>query len=208
MVTASPSLSCWPSAGLETVEARAVRAAVETNSVCAAPTAPVERLRAGEHAQLQVLLTEPLDGCVLLLDSDWLPAVRGTLRLFSGGLAFDSPRFGPMVLPFCIHLASVSAFNLGAADGMAALILGQKEDEHGYGPLALLPGRSGATAPRVLTVAIAVPCRGPLHRALQDKVWPYWAKMFAELEGKVHLEVAHACPPWVRGAMRAARGAL
>ena len=201
-----PALSSWPSAGLETQEARTIRNAVESNLVCDNPAAVIERLRAGEHAQLQALLCDAIDGCTLLLDSQWLPAVRGSLRLFSGGMAFDSPRFGPMVLPFRIHLAAVAAFNLSGEQGPGALIFTQKADEHGYGPLAVLPERCFDGAPCVLRIAIVVPCRGELHHTLQEKVWPHWARLFDEC--CVHLEVARMCPEWVRLGLDASAGAL
>jgi len=200
-----PELSCWPATGTEAAEARLVRHAVQTNLVCANPASAVERLRAGEHAQLQALVAEPLEGCVLLLDSAWLPAVRGSLRLFAGGVAFDSARFGPLVLPFRIHLDAVTAFNLGG-HGAGALILHQKKDDHAYGPLALLPERCFGGEPVALTLAIAVPCRGPLHHALQEKAWPYWARLFAECG--VDVRVTQECPGWVRAAMRASDGVL
>ena len=191
-----PPLSCWMLDGVETSEARTIRAAVTTNAPCPLPSCALSRLHAGEHAQLQTLLCEPIE-CTLLLDSSWLPAVRGEARLFAGGIAFDSERHGPLLLPFRIHLAAVTAFNLGGSEGTGALCFRQAEAWHAYGPLALLPDHSGL---RVLTLALAVPCRSTLHRALEETAWPHWARLFAECD--IPVRAARQCPAFVEEALR------
>ena len=130
----------------------------------------------------------PLVQGVILLDSTWLPVVRGVLRLFESGLAISSPRHGPLVLPFRIHLSAVATYHLGCLDGYGLLVFRQKPDTHGYGPLALLPAALGgehpdveAPRPLAMSVAIVVPGGSELQRALCDVVWPMWARLFREL---------------------------
>ena len=76
---------------------------------------------AGEHHVLQVMCAAPLEGEALLLGSPWLPVVRGEVRLYASGLSFSSPRHGPLVLPFRIHLAAVATYRLNCHDGRGLL---------------------------------------------------------------------------------------
>ena len=54
--------------------------------VCANPEKVVERLRAGEHHVLQVLCAPPVPDVPLLIDTPWLPVLRGEARLYEAEL--------------------------------------------------------------------------------------------------------------------------
>ena len=130
----------------------------------------------------------PLEGEVLLLGSPWLPVVRGEVRLYASGLSFSSPRHGPLVLPFRIHLAAVATYRLNCHDGRGLLLFRQHPDEHAYGPLALLPARLGAAqpdadapAPSAMSLALVVRAGSELQHAIQESVWPLWTQLFREL---------------------------
>ena len=73
--------------------------------------------------------------------------MTGEVRLFSGGLSIDSPRHGPLTIPFRVHLAAAAVVDLECRDGPGLVILHQKADDHGYGPLSVLPPAEGADAP-------------------------------------------------------------
>ena len=70
--------------------------------------------------------------------------MAGELRLWAGGLSFDTDRHGPLLLPFRIHLAAVAAYNLGSRHAPGLLLFTQHADAHGYG--AARRPRSRATA--------------------------------------------------------------
>ena len=101
---AVPDVSCWGATPEEEREARQVRGALSGVSVCGGvnPSA-LEKMRAGEHSVLQLLAAAPIDTAALLTSSPWLRVVTGEVRLFSGGLSIDSPRHGPLTIPFRVH---------------------------------------------------------------------------------------------------------
>ena len=186
-----PLLSCWPAEGAEESETRQVRGAVEQNNVCRNMQAGIERMRAGEHAQLQVLIAPPED-VIVLTSNPWMPVLQAELRLFSGGVCIDTPQHGPHVLPFRIHLAAAAYFQVDDRRNAGLILLRQKPDTHGYGPLALLPDMPGATGSddepinhedpplRTLSLAILVPPRSTLQDSLESIVKPAWAALFDE----------------------------
>ena len=143
-----PLLSCWPAEGAEESEARQVRGAVCSNSVCTKLHLAVERMRAGEHHVLQALAAPPEEAVTVLTSSSWLPSLVGELRLFTGGLCFDTDQHGPHVLPFRIHVDAAAAYQIDhrTADGL--LLLRQKPDTHGSAcsPLARLLAAACANA--------------------------------------------------------------
>ena len=111
-----------------------------------------------------------------------------TCRLFESGLSFSSPRHGPLVVPFRIHLAAVATYRLNCHDGCGLLLLRQYADPHSYGPLALLPARIGAEQPdtdapplTALTLALVIRSGSDLQRYIQDNVWSLWTQLFREL---------------------------
>ena len=182
-----PRLCAWGGTGAEVSETRSTQGALESTEVCAHPDAVVERLRAGEHHVLQVLCARPAPRAALLVDSPWLPVVRGEARLYQGGLALVSPRHGPLVLPFRIHLAAVATYRLDCLDGCGLLLLRQKPDTHAYGPLAMLPRAMGAEPPDAedplpvaMSLALVVPAGSELQHALREVVWPAWSRLFRE----------------------------
>ena len=188
LTSAVPRLCAWPGTQAEESEARSVQGALESNSVCPAPFRVVDRLRAGEHHVLQVMCAPPLPNAALLLGSPWLPVVRGEVRLYASGLSFSSPRHGPLVLPFRIHLAAVATHRLNCHDGCGLLLFRQHADPHSYGPLALLPARIGAEQPDIdappetaLTLALVIRSGSDLQRCIQDNVWSLWTQLFREL---------------------------
>jgi len=147
----------------------------------------VERMRAGEHHVLQSLVAPP-QPAVLLTTSAWLPVLRGEVRLFSGGLYVETEQHGPHILPFRIHLDAVGAFQIGSPSEPGLLMLRQKADDHAYGPLSLLPeapsvaeGVDKECLPmRTFNLALVVPPRSALQRALVDTVWPIWEVLFRD----------------------------
>ena len=182
-----PRLCAWGGTSAEVSETRSTQGALESTDVCANPDAVVERLRAGEHHVLQVLCAPPAPNAALLLDSPWLPVVRGDARLYQGGLALVSPRHGPLTLPFRIHLAAVATYRLDCLDGYGLLLLRQKPDTHAYGPLAMLPRKMGAEPPDAedplpvaMSLALVVPAGSELQHALREVVWPAWSRLFRE----------------------------
>ena len=118
------------------------------------------------------------------------------VRLFAGGFYLETAQHGPHILPFRIHLAAVAAYQLDEHASAGLLMLRQKPDAHGYGPLALLPTAPAltdapVTAPpgtspdeaetpplRTLSFALVVPPNSALQRALVDTVWPVWETLF------------------------------
>ena len=111
-----------------------------------------------------------------------------TRRLYASGLSFSSPRHGPLVLPFRIHLAAVATYRLNCHDGCGLLLFRQHADPHSYGPLALLPARMGAEQPdtdapplTALTLALVIRGGSDLQRCIQDNVWSLWTQLFREL---------------------------
>ena len=166
-----------------------MRGAVATNALCEKLHLPVERLRAGEHHVLQVLAAPPFEEALVLTSSAWLPVLRGELRLFTGGISLDCEQHGPHLLPFRIHLAAAATFRRGDRKHPSLLMLRQKDDAHGYGPLSLLPAAPGdgggevdpeCPPMRSLALALVVPPRSPLQDALDDIVWPIWRTLFDE----------------------------
>ena len=125
LTSAVPRLCAWPGTEAEQSEVRSVQGALESNSVCPAPFKVVDRLRAGEHHVLQVMCAPPLPNDALLVGSPWLPVVRGEVRLYASGLSVSSPRHGPLVLPFRIHLAAVATYRLNCHDGCGLLLFRQ-----------------------------------------------------------------------------------
>ena len=186
LTEALPLLVCWPSEGAEESEARQVRGALESNTLCKNLHVPIERLRAGEHHVLQVLASPVEAETVVLTTSSWLPLLHAELRLFTGGISLDTPQHGPHVLPFRIHLDAVATYRLHDPQSAGLLMLRQKPDSHGYGPLALLPETPGegpiadADAPplRTLSLAIVVPPRSTLQHNLEHVIWPIWRRLF------------------------------
>ena len=182
-----PVLACWPAEGAEESEARQVRGAVESNALCKQLHIMVERLRAGEHHVLQVLAVAPVTDAIVLTTSPWMPILRGELRLFTGGICIDTPQHGPHTLPFRIHLAAAASCQLHHNTKTGLVLLRQKPDAHGYGPLAVLPNAPGETEAvpmddpplRTLSFAIVVPPRSALADGLET-VWPIWQKLFVE----------------------------
>lgn len=142
-------------------------------------------MRAGEHHVLQTLCAEP-QPAIVLTSSCWMPVLRGELRLFAGGISFETEHHGPHTLPFRIHLAAVGVYRLDDTTTPGLLMLRQKPDAHGYGPIALLPEQPGGRdtvdldAPplRTLSLALVIPPRSHLQRALVDTVWPLWETLF------------------------------
>ena len=197
---AVPDVSCWGATPEEEREARQVRGALSGVSVCAGvnPSA-LEKMRAGEHSVLQLLAAAPIDTAALLTSSPWVRVVTGEVRLFSGGLSIDSPRHGPLTIPFRVHLAAAAVVDLECRDGAGLVILHQKADDHGYGPLSVLPPAEGADAPdadapapAALTLALVVRPGGAVQKALRGGVWAEWTRCFAE--AKVPLSTL-AAPP-------------
>ena len=186
-----PLLSCWPAEGAEESESRQVRGAVESNAVCTKLDQMVERLRAGEHHVLQALAVEPQEDVVVLTSNPWLPIIRGDLRLFTGGIAIDTGQHGPHTLPFRFHLAAMATQNLHHPTQPALILLRQKPDSHGYGPIALLPTNPGDATPvekdpdtneppmRTLSLAIVVPPRSTLAKGL-DLILPIWRQLCSD----------------------------
>lgn len=168
-----PTLCCWMAHDAEAREANKVYTAIEEIALCSRPEAPVERLRAGEHSVLQVLVAEPCEG-TLLFDVSVFGSVSGEVRLFSEGLAFFSVRHGPLVVPFRIQCAAVDASHLGGGTSACRGVLSFEVHPGAvaYGPLAALGG-DGATR-----VALDVEPHTQLSSAL-ERAWPHWARLFA-----------------------------
>ena len=188
-----PLLTCFPAEGAEESEARQVRGAVEQNNVCLKMHSGIERMRAGEHAQLQVLAAAP-EAAVVLTSSPWMPMLKAEVRLFSGGVCIDTPQHGPHVLPFRIHLAAAAYYQIDDRTNAGLVLLRQKPDTHGYGPIALLPESPGTSGEedgpvdpqdpplRTLSLAILVPPRSSLQKSLDETVRPLWAQLFEECD--------------------------
>ena len=187
-----PLLNAWPGVGGEESEARQVRGAVEQNAVCTKMHMGIERMRAGEHAQLQILVAEP-ESCIVLTSNPWMAVLKAEVRLFSGGVCIDTPHHGPHVLPFRIHLAAAAYHQIDDRSSAGLVLLRQKPDAHGYGPLALLPERPGANGEddgpladledpplRTLSLAILVPPRSSLQTSLEEVVCPLWKELFEQ----------------------------
>ncbi|KAF1335559.1 hypothetical protein FI667_g1322, partial [Globisporangium splendens] len=70
-----------------------------------------------------------LSKALLLLDCDELPCLRGTMRLFSGGLVFLTPQLNPILISFAKH---VSSFHVVPSqyEELVLLQIDLKEDEH------------------------------------------------------------------------------
>jgi hypothetical protein len=151
------------------------------------------------HPCAQVLAAPPVDDALVLTTSAWMPIVRAEARLFIGGIALDTAQHGPLTLPFRVHLAAMATYQLRHPTLPGLVLLRQKPDEHGYGPLALLPARPGdaervdATSPplRTLSLALVVPPRSALADGLEI-VWPFWQKLCAE--HSLHLDELPAPP--------------
>jgi len=100
--------------------------------------------------------------------------------------SLDTPQHGPHVLPFRIHLDAVATYRPHDPKAAGLLLLRQKPDSHGYGPLALLPASPGeapiddpdALPLRTLSLAIVVPPRSNLQRSLEQAIWPIWQRLF------------------------------
>jgi hypothetical protein len=138
---------------------------------------------------LQVLAAAPFEGVVVLTSSSWMPMIRDAeVRLFTGGVCIDTRRHGPHVLPFRIHLAAAACYRLDHRTQAGLILLRQKPDAHGYGPLALLPENPGGNDPveadnppmRTLSLAIVIRPRSTLQDSLETTVWPLWCRLFDE----------------------------
>ena len=127
----------------------------------------------------------------MLTSNPWLPIIRGDLRLFTGGIAIDTGQHGPHTLPFRFHLAAMATQNLHHPTQPALILLRQKPDSHGYGPVALLPTNPGDATPvekdpdtneppmRTLSLAIVVPPRSTLAKGL-DLILPIWRQLCSD----------------------------
>lgn len=167
--------------------------------VARAPAPPARERHPPAAAQAIVLFTSP-----------WMPLLAGELRLFSGGLAFTTERHGPHLLPFRIHLAAAAAVDMDCSRGPGLVLLRQKPDSVGYGPLSLLPPTIGGALPsaelppeRSLAIAIVLPPRSGLQKVMASHVWPIWRQCFTECG--VPCDTLSAPPAEFDGALAALR---
>lgn len=77
------------------------------------------------QAAAQVALTKAM----LLFDSDVLPSVRGTMRLFSGGFVFMTPHMNPVLISLAKHVRSLQVVPTHA-DELVLLRIDLKPDAH------------------------------------------------------------------------------
>ena len=176
-VISLPEVCCWIANDEERGEAERIRETINSKMVCNNPSNAISRLRAGEHNVLQVLLTEPLE-CVIRFDSHFLAEVSGYVRLFSEGFAFDSVRYGPMLVPLRIVCSSVhfhGFFGGAAKDGVGSVTLEVRRSRALYGPLLVDDSRE------TFKVSLMVPAESALWFAL-GCVWSeYWSSIISKL---------------------------
>jgi hypothetical protein len=63
---------------------------------------------------------DELNSAMLLLDSEEMPVVRGTMRTFTGGFLFKCPHFNPLLVSFARH---VESFHLVPSDHEELVLL-------------------------------------------------------------------------------------
>lgn len=123
--SAVPRLIAWLADGAEARAAERVRLPMSQPKPLTGES-DVQRLRAGEHYLLRALLVPAAEATLVppARAHALLPRLGGSLYCFEEGLAFDSERLGPVVLPFHLGVESLELYDDHAAGTPGAVAEG------------------------------------------------------------------------------------